>query len=214
MATGYIRIVCDDPIVQVLHLRLDAPPKVTGGYGGWEVTKRPRSVAMVEYEGHDPLRMDVALLIDAYATDGVLPDGETVESKLAKIEQLALRDAHLGQPPVVAVKGPVPHADRSWVIENLTWGDTDYNDVEQRSRQQLIVHLLAYEAPTLLVASLGSGRAAKGASAKTYTVRKGDTLRVIAAKQLHDAKRWRDIKRLNHIRAGARLKAGQVLRLP
>lgn len=53
-------------------------------------------------------------------------------------------------------------------------------------------------------------------STSTYTVQKGDTLSTIAAKQLGDANRWREIYNLNtdKISDPNRIYPGQVLRMP
>lgn len=60
-----------------------------------------------------------------------------------------------------------------------------------------------------------SGKASTGAAAggRTYTVRRGDSLWAIAAKQLGNGSRYTEIKSLNGL-SGDTIHAGQVLRLP
>ena len=60
-----------------------------------------------------------------------------------------------------------------------------------------------------------SGKASTGAEAggRTYTVRRGDSLWAIAAKQLGNGSRYTEIKSLNGL-SGDTIHAGQVLRLP
>lgn len=60
-----------------------------------------------------------------------------------------------------------------------------------------------------------SGKASAGAAAggRTYTVRRGDSLWAIAAKQLGNGSRYTEIKSLNGL-SGDTIHAGQVLRLP
>ncbi|GGZ80221.1 N-acetylmuramoyl-L-alanine amidase [Streptomyces echinoruber] len=50
--------------------------------------------------------------------------------------------------------------------------------------------------------------------ARTYTVRSGDTLWSIAASQLGDGNRWREIAALNHLQDPDDLSVGQTLKLP
>jgi LysM repeat protein len=50
--------------------------------------------------------------------------------------------------------------------------------------------------------------------AKSYTVRRGDTLSGIAQRVYRDARAWRDIARNNEIRDPRRLEPGRVLALP
>ena len=48
----------------------------------------------------------------------------------------------------------------------------------------------------------------------SYTMVSGDTLRGVAAKLFHDAKRWRDIAAANPGLDARRLRPGQVIKLP
>jgi len=50
--------------------------------------------------------------------------------------------------------------------------------------------------------------------ASSYTIVSGDTLRGVAAKLFHDARRWRDIAAVNPGLDGRRLRPGQVIKLP
>ena len=64
----------------------------------------------------------------------------------------------------------------------------------------------------------GAGNTASSAiketgSAKTYTVKAGDSLWSIAANQLGDGTRWKEIKTLNGL-ASELIHAGQVLKIP
>ena len=52
------------------------------------------------------------------------------------------------------------------------------------------------------------------AGASSYTIVSGDTLRGVAAKLFHDARRWRDIAAVNPGLDARRLRPGQVIKLP
>lgn len=58
-----------------------------------------------------------------------------------------------------------------------------------------------------------SGAASSAATAKTYTVKSGDSLWAIAAKQLGDGSRYKEIKSLNGLSSDT-IHPGQVLKLP
>ena len=58
-----------------------------------------------------------------------------------------------------------------------------------------------------------SGAASSTAAAKTYTVKSGDSLWAIAAKQLGDGSRYKEIKSLNGLSSDT-IHPGQVLKLP
>ena len=52
------------------------------------------------------------------------------------------------------------------------------------------------------------------AGASSYTIASGDTLRGVAAKLFHDARRWREIAAVNPGLDARRLRPGQVIKLP
>jgi nucleoid-associated protein YgaU len=52
------------------------------------------------------------------------------------------------------------------------------------------------------------------AAQKTYTVRRGDTLRAIAKRLYGDEKRWRDIAAANPTLNRKKLRQGQIIALP
>ena len=52
------------------------------------------------------------------------------------------------------------------------------------------------------------------AGASSYTIVSGDTLRGVAVKLFHDARRWRDIAAVNPGLDARRLRPGQVIKLP
>jgi len=52
------------------------------------------------------------------------------------------------------------------------------------------------------------------AGASSYTIASGDTLRGVAAKLFHDARRWREIAAANPGLDARRLRPGQVIKLP
>lgn len=62
-------------------------------------------------------------------------------------------------------------------------------------------------------ADIGGGATASSPAYKTYTVKKGDSLWAIAAKQLGNGSRYKEIKSLNGLTSDT-IYAGQVLKLP
>lgn len=129
-------------------------------------------------------------------------------------------------PPFYVIGAPPISPTMQWVCNDLAI-DPDSMIVRRADRKMLranvTLSLLQY-VPGDIVISPGAakrsqsrhgkpGSGSKSAS-KTYTVRSGDTLSTIAAKQLGNYRRAGDIAKLNGIRAGAVLKAGQKLKLP
>ncbi len=69
--------------------------------------------------------------------------------------------------------------------------------------------------PTITEASSSTAKPATGtAGAKPYHVRKGDTYWKIAAEQLGNGHRWKEIEKLNPGQDRTKLKPSQVIKIP
>lgn len=195
-------------------LRGQTPASVTGGYGGWTQVPRPRRKALTQWDGAAPYEVTFSVLFD-----GIFDGSGSVESDIAKLERLARSPAAGVAPPVVAVDAGIPHADRSWVIEDLQWDPNPvYNAKGDRIRHECTIVLLEHVGGGVGSKAQDRARAATRAPSTTpgatYTVRAGDTLQSIAAAQLGDASRWAELADINLIRDPRNIAAGQLLRLP
>lgn len=191
-------------------LRLEAPlseeePRLTGGYASWQETARPRRVALTDYVGRSPFRQTVPILLDGFAT------GASVEPAIRTLEKMALPGSGRADPPVLTLAGPLPRVEGDWVVETIEWGQALRDDDGNRIRQAATISLLELVEDERLK-ELNRRRPSRP---RWYVVKRGDTLRSIAAHQLGKASRWHEIARLNHIR---RLQmprdVGKRLRLP
>src|SRR5262249_51210098 len=149
-----------------------------------------------------------------------------------------------GSPPRVqfaAPGGAVPHQERVWVVDTLTWGDAVMNGAGDRVRQQVTLGLLEYiadvrvgedstagrirrqaartktkagAAQKRVIAGHGRPKVGQTRAAAAAAFGSGDDLLSIAARELGDADRWVEIAQLNGIRDPRSIAPGQVLRLP
>ena len=163
--------------------------KITSGYGGWEVTARPRDVAMTTWQGRGPFEMDLPLLLDALATDG------SVESDCRQIERAAVPKNAASTPPVVTVKGAVPRAGLRWVVESIDWGDALRSIWSgERVRQAVSLHLIEYQPPQLRAPrSKATPKNSKIVKAKKKT----NTYKELAKVHLENVNRCAEIRKLN-----------------
>jgi hypothetical protein len=210
---GWVRITCDDPAANLV-LRLGTePPKVTGGLGGWEVTARPRQVAMTTWAGTEPFQVSLSLMLDGYAADS------SVERSLRRLVTVARGDDE-SPPGVVRVTGiPLP-VEAGWVLEAVEFADpilrgtaTRNGASGERLRQPLTLTLREYVPPSYLQLRKG---ALAGAKTKTrvVTARKGETVAHLARRQ-HC--KWTELRALNPKlirKANQALKAGTKVRAP
>jgi hypothetical protein len=181
------------------------------GYGGWTVVPREGQEADVQFQGVEPKRWVLPLLVDGWA------DGKDVQADWDAI--LALAEMRGDQPPPqVRFAGTVPPAlsAQAWLIEKPTIdGEQLVDGSNQMLRGKLTLNLIA---PTRIVdvASPIRQALAKGGQkgVRTIHARHGDTLVSIAARELGDPERWRDISAANHGLQPDNVKAGQKIHIP
>lgn len=214
---GFIIFGSQDPPLRVFA-RLGADgPVLENPNMGWTEVARPRRVALTDYMGHSPMRQTIPMILDG------LHNGRVQEPFIRNIERL-FRPSHGNyQPSVIYLQGAgLYYTNLNWVIESIEWDATPIKRPDgRRIRQGLTIVFLQYipDKRLELRANANAARrkkeaAKRRAAKKRYTVKKGEHLGEIAAKQLGDPQRWREIAKLNGIRDPSRVKAGQVIRMP
>lgn len=208
----------------------DGSPTITSGGGGWEVTKRPRRQSLVEWNGSDPMKIDIPILFDDFRSN------QSVEGDIISLEYMWGIGEDGGEPPLLAFNsgGVIPHDQHDapthdWVVDDVSWGDADRNEYGNRVRQAATVTVMLFVEDNVLsdqsaaqrraatqAAKRQAGKTGKKRSAKhkTHTVRSGETLSSIAKEEYGDASRWHDIATKNGIRDPKSIKRNQVLKLP
>lgn len=218
-----LRIKPIDPPGRELEIELGADPATpTGGAGGWAKIARPRRKSLTEWQGVEGYEMPIPVIFDRFR------ENRSVEGQITRLERMAKKREGEAQPPIVRIRGPVPHTNLEWVIQDIEWGAMERRARDgQRTRQFATIVLWQYIAADLVLErkkspakdsrdrnrDRGKGDG-KGQSRRTYTVRRGDTLSSIAARELGSASKWSKIADLNNIRDPKNLRVGQVLRLP
>lgn len=233
LGTLYIRTPELVPKLSVTCLLGPTAPRVVGGYANWTLVSRRRRKALLEYEGKDPLLMEVPFLID-YLGDhnedlpGTEGPGERCERLCHELEFMAGIGLSLNEePPKLLWNANSPHDTEFnpyllWVIEGgIEWDPMPIrNSIGKRIRQGGTFRLREWVGDEYIstAAELARAKATdKGLSGGgTYTVRKGDTLQNIARQKLGDSSRWREIHKLNKkkVRDPRKLKVGTVLKIP
>lgn len=183
--------------------------KTTSGLGGWSTLERKRRVAMSNYNGVDPIKFDVPLLLDGWS------DRVNIKPTLDQLIAFARDTSQFdSEPPQFRIWGPIVWSGRLVVMENLEFGD-DLWENGTLYRQALVAHVaeyvpgdvLAFEAPS-------SGGKGKKKKKKKHVVKRGETLYSIAVDVYKDKSKWKDIAKLNGIRDPKKLKVGSTLNLP
>lgn len=201
--TEYYVIRSLDGMGNVAVRRAEAPPKIVSGGARWKTVNRPKRTSVVLYDGLDPYRMDLPVLFDGWM------DEATVESDIARLNQMHYVQAEHSSPTRVQIDGAVPVKGATWIVEGLDWGDAVIwkmvGDKGKRFRQDAVLHLLQYIPEQAL--KLGKFKV----SDKLVTVKDGQTTKHLAN---GDHKKERAIKKANGIRDGKTIKAGDRVRVP
>lgn len=182
-------------------VRRDAdPPQLISGGGRWNVINRPRRGAFTVWDGDDPYRMDVPILIDGWPST-------SVEDDIAILQQMRHRTDDYSPPPKIKIEGALPVKGATWVLENDTdWGsNVIWHPENYRLRQDCIVHLLQFQTADNLTIKAPS-------TSHTYVVKAGDTLKSISRSQYGTPAYWSTIKNANNIRDPKKLP--KTLRIP
>lgn len=188
--------------------------------GGWQTVQREKQVAMTEWQGYDPIAMDIPIVFDGFIDD------TSVERSITSLYWLMRQpQGTRNEPCVISISGPVPYTNLRWIINNIQPTPGGDNEIRRHDGQRIrwtgTVSLLQYVPGNILIHKspaknhkATSGRKGKTTRVRYYIVRTGDTLGKIAARELHNAKRWREIANLNGIRDPNHVKVGRRIKIP
>lgn len=197
----YYRITRQDSHKSVVIKRDSDPPTLVEVGGRWTINERPRRRSFTTWAGDDPYRMDVPVLFDGWDDNG------SVEDEIALLNQMQISPSDYSKPPQIKIEGAVPVKDATWVLDpHISWGtNVIWHPAGYRLRQDAVIHLLQYIAPDSLTIR-------PPATARTYKVKKGDTLKSISRDEYGTPKYWSALKSANNIRDVKKLPAN--LKIP
>lgn len=198
----------------------DGSPIVIEGYAGWQVISRPRNIGIVEWQGRNPMAIEIPFLID-YWQSGLDRPGVHCEAQVATLEKLCGVGSS-SQPPICTVDGDgvIPHDHTlwkggRWVIEQVTWDrgvELRNSTSGRRLRCGGTIQIRQFVAAQDVIRKVKPKQ--RASVPKTYIVKKGDTLSKIAKWFYKDANRWTLIADANHLRDRRSLRVGQRLKIP
>lgn len=142
LPAGKISFDADNGLAFVCWLN-DEGAKPTAGYGGWTVIQRPHRLSITQWDGRDPLQMEIALLFDGYA------DNDPIENECQILEKMAFHDEDKHDPPpIITIDGDfVPHTGLKYVINGITWGTAIRRMRDgKRVRQEATVTIIRHNA--------------------------------------------------------------------
>lgn len=195
-------------------------PRITGGYGGWNVADRPRKRASIEYEGLPPLQMQLEVVLDAWGWD--IPR-DSVNDDLEALEKMASPLASGGRnapPPSVTIEGKAIPRDKTvpWVIEDIEWGSTIVGTEGQVLRQTAQLTLLQADVMEherkLGPTRIRTPRPPGSQPTSKFHWKKGDTWMKVAKRLMGSAKHATVLARHNGFRRPKKPKVGYKVKVP
>jgi hypothetical protein len=221
MPAGHIGLVCADLGTYLTVPLNTGGVQVVGGGPQHDIAARAGRRGVPEYRGHDPLRLDIAILLDGYPS-------ENVEPTLDELDAFSARLPNEIRMPAIELQGghvPRPYRGREWVVDGpITFDDTPepirvtLQSGPRLVRQAVTLHLLEKVTYKLLTDSVSRSRRQAKGQKKTpavYKVRQGqDDLGDVSKAVYGTRNRAVDIAQFNRISVASRLRPGQRLRIP
>lgn len=213
----FISFTSKGPRLVVSAFPGEGAPTVTDGYGTIETVTRPLRRGLTRWTGSNPMQLSIPVLLDGYR------EGRSVEPQITNLERMAAVNGDEPLDVTIDCTGDlVPHHDEhTWLITAIDFGEAVLNSRGYRLRQALTIQVTA-KVDAKSEKSVARRNKGPKQHARSYRVKKGDTLRSIARKVLGDPDRWVDIRRLNNIsdprivgKAGRKPGAiGTILKMP
>jgi hypothetical protein len=165
--------------------------------------------------------MQVPILFDGWAEEN------SVEGPCTNLSRLAQSPGAFTPPPELFITGGVPRQGDRWVISDISWGNMAIwvlrNGKRFRVRQDANLTLLESIKPDLVKTRgdmPGTDRSRTKHKSNNsnpgyhlYTVKDGESLRSIAAREYGDAAQWKVIAEANGHR-GSSVAAGSIIKIP
>jgi nucleoid-associated protein YgaU len=203
-AEKVILLSVDPPITLAAFIGPDGI-ELSSGYGGWSEQTRPKRRAFLRWDGAPVFRQTANLMFDGWSSN------QSVQADVDDIERLATPRGTKSPPTLFLYGSAWRRAGANWVVDDLQFGDKIYTNDGTLVRQVLTLTLAQQTSDDRIRLT----RIAPSTTpVRTYRVRKGDTMQSIAAHQLGNASRAKDIATLNGIRDWRAIKVNQVLKLP
>lgn len=209
---GWVRVVSRNRDLNIKGLLDETNPRLTGGWGGWEVTGRPRQVGITTWKGVDPFVLEFGMILNGERI-GRLHGFASVEPDIRDLVTAARGDGS-HQPNLISIDGIKSLPVDRWVIEALDFGDAIRRPSDfHRIRQKISFTMREYVPPTF---EPTDKKALNKPLGKTVTtkVKKGDTAHIIAKRR---GCKWTDLRQLNpgviHT-ANRKLTVGIKIRVP
>lgn len=212
---GHVGISCAEPrFAEQFLLNRDGIRMISGG-ARFNAVKRVGRKSVPDYDGHDPIRLAVSIVLDGWIA------GEPVEYQESLVNLMTTRVGRRMPKLKLAASFPSQLVGRRWMVEGIPEQDSDPAPIIKDGRlYRLALSLTVIEdvPDELLDDSIARSRR-RGTSEKkmplTHTVKDGESDLGDVSKAVYgNRNRAVEIALFNAIPVGTRLRPGQKLRIP
>lgn len=122
----------------------NGPAKIADETSGWTTIDRPKNVAMTQWVGSQPIKIDVPILLDGYHRT------ESVNAKLTRLHDIVRDPDGDRRPPTFIALGPIPFSGHRYTLEQIEYGDdiirgeAGTKHAGELLRQDFVLHLMQY----------------------------------------------------------------------
>jgi hypothetical protein len=197
--------------------------------GGWQTVDRPKQTVATQWFDRALYKLDLSIILDktvttpgSYSGISGIPD---VENDCKQFELWMEPIPSILEPPTLQISGPVPGADRTWILYSMEMGEA-VRDFSTGLRIQQTIKITLYEYNSPLATATHTANYSPAAAwtknnntvattvKSLYTIKSGDTVYSIAgsqgagyAQKILDANNLRDAALLAYM-------VGEVIILP
>lgn len=192
LLSGYVRLTTlEGPLMSLDMLTYAEPYMLPDGYAaGWSLIERQNRLGSRTWTGGAPLAQAIPVTMDVFRVPGL-----DIDDAWKALRHMA-RPPGGTRPPSLRIAGPVDHPELQWVIIGLTPDPaTTKRHGQKMVRQNTLITLGEWSEPNTKNA-LKRTTAAKD-KPRIIVSLSGDTLKKIARRELNDASRWTEIRKLN-----------------
>jgi hypothetical protein len=213
---GSIALLCDEPFMQLIVKLNEEGGVVVDGGPRYRISERIGSTSVPKYEGHDPLRMELSVVLDGWRRGRGTP--RLVTNDYRELKRLAQRNADW-EMPIIRVFGPVPYDNQRWTIDGPFRFDANPPPINSEVgwyRLPLTMTLLQVVADRTLQRSTNRSRGGSGANNGPHftKVRRGENDFGDVSKRVYKTRsNAASLARANNMPIGKRLDVGDKLRL-
>jgi nucleoid-associated protein YgaU len=211
LVPAYIQCIDPDLPLPPINFAFNPEGYSITTHAKWQTSPQPASPAAPQFLGLEAPKLDVKILMDAFAVPPIPPTATIEQLKLLLLPTaLSVADGGATAPIVMFGWGTNIIMDMAVVTKVVVAHERFLLGVPVRATATVSLEAVPLPAPMGFTNPTSGGLATR----RTRTVVEGDTLASIAYQEYKDPNKWRALAEVNNIDDPMRVKPGLVLIVP